>query len=104
MGGVYYLVLATMIFVIWIGFLLAARRTIRSRDSTYRGKITIGRCIAMVLAFLTVQAAFEPDYGSALRHLVPLVPAMLMVAFGSNRQPSSEIAPISSQFTEHNER
>lgn len=35
--------------------------------------ITIKRAIALLFAFLAVQALFEPDYGSALRHLTPLL-------------------------------
>ncbi|MFC7376089.1 hypothetical protein ACFQRD_12510 [Brachybacterium sp. GCM10030268] len=37
------------------------------------------RAASLLLAFLVVQALFEPDYGSALKHLTPLLPLVLMV-------------------------
>ncbi|GAA3287844.1 hypothetical protein [Nesterenkonia halobia] len=37
------------------------------------------RAASLLLAFLTVQALFEPDYGSALKHLTPLLPLVLAV-------------------------
>lgn len=37
------------------------------------------RAASLLMAFLTVQALFEPDYGSALKHLTPLLPLVLAV-------------------------
>jgi hypothetical protein len=34
--------------------------------------------IAYPVAFVATQALFEPDYGSALRHLTPVLPCMLL--------------------------
>lgn len=43
------------------------------------GAVRAARAAALLLAFLTVQALFEPDYGSALKHLTPLLPLVLAV-------------------------
>lgn len=54
--------------------LLAARSSIRwPANSRAEGSLA-RRAIAMLFALAVVQAVFEPDYGSALRHLTPLMP------------------------------
>ncbi len=40
----------------------------------------------LLFAFLATQAVFEPDYGSYLRHLAPLVTLALVVVFGANHK------------------
>lgn len=42
-------------------------------------RIRATRAASLLLAFLLVQALFEPDYGSALKHLTPMLPLVLMV-------------------------
>ena len=37
------------------------------------------RAAALLISFLMVQALFEPDYGSALKHLTPMLPLVLAV-------------------------
>lgn len=37
------------------------------------------RAAALLIAFLVVQALFEPDYGSGLKHLTPMLPLVLAV-------------------------
>ena len=37
------------------------------------------RSAALLVAYLTVQSFFEPDYGSYLRHLTPMLPLLLAV-------------------------
>lgn len=39
------------------------------------------RMVALLFAFTVVQSIFEPDYGSYIRHLSPLLPLMLGVVF-----------------------
>jgi hypothetical protein len=34
-------------------------------------------CLALLMAFVTVQSIFEPDYGSYIRHLMPMLPVAL---------------------------
>jgi len=75
-GGLYYLALTVVIAGIWISFFYMARRL--RLGGEHRTPI-FQRCFSLLLALLVVQALFEPDYGSALRHLTPLLPLMLVV-------------------------
>ena len=68
-GGLYHLGLAAAILALW---LLVGRATVvvfREPPAPWRQ-----RWIALLVAFVAVQALFEPDYGSVLRHLTPLLP------------------------------
>jgi hypothetical protein len=71
----YYLGITLLLVLIWAGFVSDVRSLSRRpvRDSVAR------RLTAFVLAFLVVQSMFEPDYGSALRHLTPLLPVLLAI-------------------------
>lgn len=89
-GGAYYLGIAAVILVLWALFAVAIRPGLGIRSQ---------RAIALVLAFVAVQAVFEPDYGSALRHLTPLLPLFVWViregspaALGGRRRAESRIA------------
>lgn len=48
--------------------------------------------IGLLIAFITVQSIFEPDYGSYIRHLMPMLPVALFVtcrstiSYGSSRE------------------
>ena len=75
LGGVYYLGLSVLITSIWILFWNALRTS--ARDDSLRKDPTLLRAIALVLSFVVTQSLFEPDYGSYLRHLTPLLPCML---------------------------
>lgn len=77
-GGLYYAGIAAVIFVIWFTFLRSAGRPMPVESQ----KIVI-RANALILAFVVTQSLFEPDYGSALRHLTPLLPLFLYVAWQS---------------------
>jgi hypothetical protein len=84
LGGVYYAGLAVVISAIWFGFLRSAVSMLRQLVSRHNwptsGIVTEVRCLSLVVSFVVVQSLFEPDYGSALRHLTPLLPAMLFLA------------------------
>ncbi|GAB3284756.1 hypothetical protein [Microbacterium lacusdiani] len=82
-GEVYYVAIAAMLVTVWVGFLRSASRFGRTVDSVSPHNILTIRAVSLVLAFVMVQSLFEPDYGSALRHLVPLLP--LMIAVGTVR-------------------
>jgi hypothetical protein len=41
--------------------------------------------LSVLWAVLTVQAIFEPDYGSYLRHLTPMLPLILAVTLIASR-------------------
>lgn len=82
LGGAYYAVISLLFAVIWITVGLAIRG-ISSSQLPARGGPSFGeRGAALLAAFLVTQSLFEPDYGSALRHLTPLlVVAAALIAF-----------------------
>jgi len=73
-GGAIYLVVALVLLVIW-GSLIAAIGSARFRAPRGSSVLTAfqNRLFAAILAFLIVQSIFEPDYGSFLRHLTPML-------------------------------
>ncbi|WP_031469789.1 hypothetical protein [Sciscionella sediminilitoris] len=76
-GSPVYLGFAVVSTALWIGVLFPGiRRGFRSgwfTDSRF------ARAAALLLAMVTVQAVFEPDYGSYLKHLTPLLPLFLVL-------------------------
>ncbi|MFL9998166.1 hypothetical protein [Paraburkholderia sediminicola] len=38
-------------------------------------------CLALVLSFVTIQSVFEPDYGSYIKHLTPMLPLVQYVLY-----------------------
>ncbi len=64
------------LLAIWVRFLGGFRRGLH--DDTLPPNWA--RCAALALAMVSVQAIFEPDYGSYLRHLTPMLPLMVYVA------------------------
>ena len=82
LGGIQYAVFALGIGALWVLVLRALRRLLDDDGRTY--PVVALRCGIMALSLVTVQCLFEPDYGSYVRHLSPLVPLML-VAIGAAR-------------------
>jgi hypothetical protein len=103
-GTPYYAVSALMIMTIWAialrpvvsGELMAKRpASVAGGASPGAGHAALGaapievptsprtssvrtaRAVALLLALLVVQAIFEPDYGSYLKHLTPMLPLVL---------------------------
>ncbi len=78
-GSAYHAGLFLAITVLWALFFEGIHRQRRasvlgSQESSGRPSVSKqSRAIAVVLAILTVQALFEPDYGSALRHMTPFL-------------------------------
>jgi hypothetical protein len=70
MKGSQYVLYAVGIFAVWM--------TQRDRDGVHIG-------LSVLWAMLTVQAIFEPDYGSYLRHLTPMLPLILGVSLIASR-------------------
>lgn len=73
LGGMYYVLIAVSVSVLWLTMLVSVHRA--SPISSLR----LRRMLALLLAFLAVQSTFEPDYGSALRHLTPLLGVIIAV-------------------------
>lgn len=87
----YYLVISVVIISFWASYFYAVRQWLRS---DYRPPL-VGRAVCLIAAFAVVQGLFEPDYGSALRHLTPLIPLFFIVAAGKcvvERVPECSVA------------
>lgn len=73
-GGLYYLALTVLLLFIWVPFFRVVFGG-RAHPTIVR------RAISLVLALCIVQALFEPDYGSALRHMTALLPLVILVVW-----------------------
>lgn len=107
----YYLVIGAVFALIWISALRAAASTSGAYGSVddpehsqrvpVRDTRLMARLTALPLAFLIVQGLFEPDWGSALRHLSPLVPllvgALALAERHTRQSPPSTPSPPSTQ-------
>lgn len=71
----YYLVVAAFLLVLWFMFGRAVHRSSVESPADPRWV----RPAALVLGLTVVQSVFEPDYGSYVRHLTPLLPLLLAV-------------------------
>ena len=97
LGGPYYVVIAAIIGSTWLSFAWSSLSKLRRREFDFDDQsrldmsrsIVLARCIALTLGFLAVQSLFEPDYGSALRHLTPILPAMIALT-GAGRDQTAE--------------
>lgn len=79
--GPYYVFLSIMILSIWVIFL----RGVTGISTMTERPILIIRSVCLIFAFTATQAVFEPDYGSALRHLTPLLSLFLLVVWFGHR-------------------
>lgn len=68
-----------LIATMWALVLRAIARRGRNLDAREK------RWVSLILAQLTIQAIYTPDYGSYLRHLAPLLPLMVGVLFSGRR-------------------
>ncbi|AKK11890.1 polysaccharide biosynthesis tyrosine autokinase [Corynebacterium uterequi] len=78
LGTVYHLAAAALILTLWGSMAWAM--------SAYDGRTMppfVARATALIFAFIAIQAMFEPDFGSALRHLTPMLPLMSLVVADS---------------------
>lgn len=90
-GGAIYLVVALVLLAVW-GSLISAIRSARLRAPRGAPVLTAfqNRLFAAILAFLIVQSIFEPDYGSFLRHLTPML--IVAVCLLLNLRPGATAA------------
>ncbi len=79
-ASLYHTGISMVLLLIWGGFVADVRRVGRRAERAAAGR----RLTAFLLAFLVVQSMFEPDYGSGLRHLTPLLPVLLAI-YGESR-------------------
>lgn len=76
-GGLIYAGVAIYIAVIWIYLFASVRPRHQSRRLVWSRRVR--QSLSLLLAFVVVQSIFEPDYGSYIKHLVPLLPLLLYV-------------------------
>ncbi|MHA7987749.1 hypothetical protein ACX9R5_18305 [Rathayibacter sp. CAU 1779] len=104
-GGLYYLAITVVVTMIWASTYtgLARMRRVDAPTPSESLFISGARAAAILLAFLCVQALFEPDYGSAVRHVTPLLPAALVVCGLTLRSLPSREQSTHGHFTRNNE-
>jgi hypothetical protein len=83
MKGSQYAIYAVGIFALWMTLLITTVRGWKRLSQMDRHGVHIG--LSVLWAVLTVQAIFEPDYGSYLRHLTPMLPLILAVTLIASR-------------------
>jgi hypothetical protein len=67
-----YLIFGGIISLLWLCLLQVARTGMR--HGWFRAEVRLCRAVSLLLAMLAAQAIFEPDYGSYIKHLTPLLP------------------------------
>ncbi|WP_461187574.1 hypothetical protein [Arthrobacter sp. Z4-13] len=88
----YYMLLAGVIGVLWIVFYRALLQSGWSPVADDEESVRYSRMALILISFLVTQSFFEPDYGSALKHLTPFVPALLWVYVRSNATRTGNVA------------
>jgi hypothetical protein len=83
MRGSQYVIYAVVIVALWMTLLVTVVRGWKKLSQKDRHRVHIG--VSVLWATLTVQAIFEPDYGSYLRHLTPMLPLILAVTLIASR-------------------
>jgi hypothetical protein len=83
MKGSQYVLYAVGIFAVWMTLLVTTVRGWKRLSQKDRHGVHLG--LSVLWAMLTVQAIFEPDYGSYLRHLTPMLPLILGVSLIASR-------------------
>jgi glycosyltransferase involved in cell wall biosynthesis len=78
-AGLRYLPVVLVFALLWLGTLLRLARADGQLASPAGEQATIRRAVSLLFGLLLVQALFEPDYGSALRHLTSLLPLVVYV-------------------------
>lgn len=78
-GSPFHLASGIAISAVWLLVLVPVARGALVTPGGGPHRIRATRAAALMLAFLIAQALFEPDYGSALKHLTPLLPLVLLI-------------------------
>lgn len=78
-AGFSYLPIVAVFAFIWVSLLMGLSRSGEWMNVVGGNRVAISRALSVLFAFLMTQALFEPDYGSALRHLTPLLPLVVFV-------------------------
>jgi hypothetical protein len=76
-GSPVYLAFAGAMAILWITLLTVVRRGMRNGWFVF--DVRLARAVSLLLAMVTVLAVFEPDYGSYIKHLTPVLPLFFFV-------------------------
>jgi hypothetical protein len=76
-GSPVYLAFAGVMAILWITLLTVVRRGMRNGWFVF--DVRLARAVSLLLAMVTVLAVFEPDYGSYIKHLTPVLPLFFFV-------------------------
>lgn len=88
-GSLLYILVGAFLAVLWVTF---GRRVHRGLRAASLGAPQL-RAVAVVVAVTVVQAVFEPDYGSYVRHATPMLILVLYVVLSAPRHAHAPIAP-----------
>ncbi|GAB3497980.1 hypothetical protein [Amycolatopsis cihanbeyliensis] len=91
--SVVYLGFSVVIAALWLGTVGSGLWRGMRRGWLVKD-VRMSRAIALLLAMLTVQAVFEPDYGSYIKHLTPLLPLFLLLFVRRRAQRDAEASAI----------
>lgn len=92
-GSPFHMASGMVILALWLAVLvpvLGGRLVERRSAPPSRSRTIATRAASLLLALLLAQALFEPDYGSYLKHLAPLLPLALALLPASRRAPARE--------------
>ncbi|WP_062304458.1 hypothetical protein [Demequina subtropica] len=89
-GSIHYLLVGPLLAALWCRALVLQGATSAPRvtDGAGREPDQVRHSMAVLFAFVVVQSLFEPDYGSAVRHLTPLLPLALVLLLQTRRVES----------------
>jgi hypothetical protein len=90
-GSPVYLVFAAMMIVLWRTLFITVRDGMRR--GLFRTDVRSARASAVLLATLPTLAIFEPDYGSYLKHLTPLLP-LFFLSLRARRELRDHARPV----------
>lgn len=92
-GAPVYVVFAGLMALLWISLFAVVLTGMRS--GRFIGDVRLSRATALLLATLITLAIFEPDYGSYIKHLTPLLPLFFfpLRALHDSVQPASHPLP-----------
>lgn len=77
-GWKYFPVIAAFA-LFWVPILVKTWDLVPPRMPPTASSIPLKRSVSLAFAFLVTQSLFEPDYGSALRHLTPILPILVFI-------------------------
>lgn len=90
-GSPVYLVFAGLMSVLWLNLVAVVRTGMRA--GWFRADTRLSRAVSVLIATVAVQAVFEPDYGSYIKHLTPLLPLFFapLLALRRNRSTAQTV-------------